>query len=732
MSSIYKSKNNVNLSQKNNDNNIQRYKIKTKNETKNNIFLKQKDNLPNIPVNNHQIKYSNCTSNSSYYKSKNTSNLNNNYINNNQFKFDANKNNNNNNIKPENEQSIIQNHIKNGNEISNLKNENSILKKRIDNIEGQFEQYKKVMTNELNEIKQNNSRIENLIKLNHLEITKNIENKYNSLNENIKYLNNRIRNSENSFKEYNINGKTTMDLLNNSFKKIFCEMESLKKQIDDNNKNNFKFEDLGSTKEKPKNGYIDLKNSQESFENNKPKYNELDFYKQELKKQRIEFNNKNNELKKLNKEYENQNNGLKQQNEELIKQNDELKNQTEKLKKQNIDIKNLYEEIKKEKEEIKKQIGELKKQNEDATIQNKGFASHNLEKGKEVKYGKKEKKIFEKRYAMVGLNNIGNNCYMNSVLQILKNVPQFTYNILKLNDNRDNFLSELKNLFVNLCTSNFSVSPKEFKKYLGLEKLGKAFAGTNQYDSSIFYVSLLNIIDKKLNQGKIKKIDMSKYLNKTLEERLLIYKRNDYSCKNNTFIFDTLYIYFVNEIKCRTCDYVNHVFQKMNFIDFPIVTKNGNVKSLEECFENYQQMKIIKDTCSKCNGDGITHEFIFLEIPPVLMINLKRVGEQSAYFNEIEIPHKLDIGKIIKHTTNVSNSNYELRGFIKHDGDEKSGHNYTFCKNMFDNKWYEYNDSICRNIKNEPNLNKIFFLCYIRKDSIFENIDYLEEIVKMI
>ena len=224
---------------------------------------------------------------------------------------------------------------------------------------------------------------------------------------------------------------------------------------------------------------------------------------------------------------------------------------------------------------------------------------------------------------------------------------------------------------------------------------------------------------------------MSKYIDKTLEERLMIYKNNDYCCKRETFIFDTFYIYFINEIKCKTCDYKSQIFQKMNFLDFPIVTVDGDVKSLEECFDNYQKIKDVKETCSKCNCFGTTHECIFLEIPPVLIINLKRVGEQSVYFNEIEIPHKLDMGKIIKHSTKVPSSIYELRGFIKHEGDEKSGHNYAFCKNMFDDEWYEYNDSICRNIKNEPKLNKIFFLCYINKGNSFDRIDYLERIVKI-
>lgn len=112
------------------------------------------------------------------------------------------------------------------------------------------------------------------------------------------------------------------------------------------------------------------------------------------------------------------------------------------------------------------------------------------------------------------------------------------------------------------------------------------------------------------------------------------------------------------------------------------------------------------------------------------MINLKRVGENTAYFNEIDIPFYLNMKKIIKNLKN--NIIYELRGFIKHSGNEKYGHNYALCKNMFDDKWYKYNDSICSPIENVPKLNKVFFLCYIQIGNDVANIEYLNQIIEIL
>ena len=48
---------------------------------------------------------------------------------------------------------------------------------------------------------------------------------------------------------------------------------------------------------------------------------------------------------------------------------------------------------------------------------------------------------------------------------------------------------------------------------------------------------------------------------------------------------------------------------------------------------------------------------------------------------------------------------------------------------MFDEKWYEYNDSYCTVINGNPSLNKIFFLCYVKIGEEMNHIDYLKEIV---
>ena len=430
------------------------------------------------------------------------------------------------------------------------------------------------------------------------------------------------------------------------------------------------------------------------------------------------------EIKSLKKAIENCDSEQK-----LLKINDESKNK---------ELKAMNEKINSNKAKLDNAIKEIEIINKNSkknmiSVANESFYKFNNLLQKQFALNKyknqnelKLKLFSEKNYARVGLKNIGNNCYINSVLQILKNIPKFTYNFYLMDDNSGQFLLSFKKLLIKTCFSkDSSFSPREFKDNLGKEN--KKFSGDNQYDSTIFYISLLNIIQKKLykpNNNYIK-LDMKKYENKSLEEKFKIWKDN-YLSKNQTFIIDFFYTFYVSEIECNSCNHKTQSFQCTNFLDFPIISEKSEVESLEECFDNYQMIKTLYSDCSECNNKKLDQYFTILELPPILIINLKRVGERKAYFNDIKIPFQLDMGKIIKRTK--INSIYELRGFIKHSGNENYGHNFAFCKNMFDDKWYEYNDACCIPIEGKPTMDQIFLLCYVKVGSDIQNVHYLKEI----
>ena len=64
--------------------------------------------------------------------------------------------------------------------------------------------------------------------------------------------------------------------------------------------------------------------------------------------------------------------------------------------------------------------------------------------------------------------------------------------------------------------------------------------------------------------------------------------------------------------------------------------------------------------------------------------------------------------------TNKTNK-YKLSGFCIHQGSLNGGHYYAVCNNVFDKKWYEYNDSQVNNIDNELVLNYKPYLFFYRR-----------------
>ena len=69
----------------------------------------------------------------------------------------------------------------------------------------------------------------------------------------------------------------------------------------------------------------------------------------------------------------------------------------------------------------------------------------------------------------------------------------------------------------------------------------------------------------------------------------------------------------------------------------------------------------------------------------------------------------MQIGLISKNNHIPEKENFVL---LSHYGNDKSGHNIAYSKNMLDNKWYSFNDEIVKEINEYPSTEKSFLLFY--------------------
>ena len=329
----------------------------------------------------------------------------------------------------------------------------------------------------------------------------------------------------------------------------------------------------------------------------------------------------------------------------------------------------------------------------------------------------------EPSYGKTGLINFGNICYMNSVLQCIKNCYPFTKEIINMHEKGELTMS-FKNLIINILSTKQLFSPEDFK--FQISRIDPYFLGTSQKDSINLITTLFDTLQKELNTPKDYKMTDNNIPLEKFKKKLF---KKKYSILTEIFGGFQKIIY-----QCKHCyTFLIEKYQLFNLIILPIMNGNKEIQTLEDCFKVFQRpIDYELLNCNKC-GNFTKLETKIIIFPKILIINFARTDNSQHINHPVKFTKYLYTKKIMPNSN--ENKEFILFGIVNHIGGSDFGHNFAYCENIFDSQWYEFNDSsvspICLDEKLEGISGKEFILFY-RDSSIQINNMELENMKQII
>ncbi|CAI5792847.1 ubiquitin carboxyl-terminal hydrolase 8 isoform X1 [Podarcis lilfordi] len=311
--------------------------------------------------------------------------------------------------------------------------------------------------------------------------------------------------------------------------------------------------------------------------------------------------------------------------------------------------------------------------------------------------------------ALTGLRNLGNTCYMNSVLQCLCNAPHladyFNRNLYQDDINRSNFLGhkgeiaeEFGIIVKALWTGQYRyISPKDFKFTIG--KINDQFAGYSQQDSQELLLFLMDGLHEDLN-----KADNRKRYKEENNDHLDDFKAAELAWHKHKLLNESIIValfqgQFKSTVQCLTCHKKSRTFEAFMHLSLPLASTSKC--TLQECLRLFSKEEKLTDNnrfhCSHCKTrrDSLKKLEIW-KLPPVLLVHLKRFSYDGRWKQKlqssVDFPlENLDLSQyVIGPKSNLKR--YNLFAVSNHYGGLDGGHYTAYCKNAAKQRWFKFDD----------------------------------------
>jgi ubiquitin C-terminal hydrolase len=310
---------------------------------------------------------------------------------------------------------------------------------------------------------------------------------------------------------------------------------------------------------------------------------------------------------------------------------------------------------------------------------------------------------------MQGLQNLGNTCAVNTLIQIICRNNFLRDSILLTKIPNDTLATELKEILNIMHNDKNSLSPNKFIKHL-FTKL-KVFTFGEQLDITELWLLLFEKISEEISTN-VTKIEYKKYFDNLKINDNKINTKADYiinkfnNNKTSTWLQNVQGV-ILNIIECTECNNSSYSFEPFTAIQLDLPKESDESISLTSLFRDYLKHTINNDEwkcekCNKCTKYKKTQKL--WKVPNVLIFFLKRyININKKNQTKININKNINI----KNGCILSNNNLEVSYNINsigcHIGSINSGHYYAICKT--NNKFILYDDISIKVLSNQDFLN---------------------------
>jgi len=317
-----------------------------------------------------------------------------------------------------------------------------------------------------------------------------------------------------------------------------------------------------------------------------------------------------------------------------------------------------------------------------------------------------------------GLANLGNTCYMNSVLQCLSHLltfhPRNEHFQMQCADIGDCLMKEWYDFQLQMWSNEddmqghqYMVNPIRLLRcfQVNCRRHSYYFENFQQNDADEFLTIFLDLLHQGVRRTAT--FEIPEYLDEhdNVGDSLFVKSietwRQFYS-KDYSYIVKNFSSQHLQLTSCPECQYYtsNHDPVQVLSLEIP-----EHAQSLSDCLETYASTHDDDEdwTCDQCNLSVTpSKRTVLWKTSDILILLLKRYTPQHKIERYLSYPKTLDLNGInMNYGLPEEKNEYALQGFSVHSGSLGGGHYFAVCKNQVDERWYEYNDTHVRGISKD-------------------------------